>query len=33
VKIKRVLHVVGRSGAYNKDLAAMRAGAAPDGFI
>src|SRR5277367_3948370 len=33
VKIKHVLHVVGRSGAYNKDLAAMRAGAKPDGFI
>src|SRR5580698_3500322 len=33
MKIKRVLHVVGRSGAYNKDLAAMRAGATPDGFI
>jgi methylaspartate ammonia-lyase len=33
MKIKRVMHVVGRSGAYNKDLAAMRAGAKPDGFI
>jgi methylaspartate ammonia-lyase len=33
VKIKRALHVVGHSGAYNKDLAAMRAGAKPDGFI
>jgi methylaspartate ammonia-lyase len=33
VKIKHVLHVVGQSGAYNKDLAAMRAGATPDGFI
>jgi methylaspartate ammonia-lyase len=33
MKIKRVLHVVGRSGAYNKDLAAMRAGAKPDGFM
>ena len=33
MKIKHVLHVVGRSGAYNKDLAAMRAGAKPDGFI
>jgi methylaspartate ammonia-lyase len=33
VKIKHVMHVVGRSGAYNKDLAAMRAGAKPDGFI
>ena len=33
MKIKRVMHVVGQSGAYNKDLAAMRAGAQADGFI
>jgi len=33
VKIERIKHIVGRSGAYNKDLAAMRAGAKPDGFI
>jgi methylaspartate ammonia-lyase len=33
MKIKRIMHVVGQSGAYNKDLAAMRAGAKPDGFI
>ncbi len=32
-RVQSVLHVVGRSGAYNKDLAAMRAGAQPDGFI
>ena len=33
MKIERIKHIVGRSGAYNKDLAAMRAGAKPDGFI
>jgi methylaspartate ammonia-lyase len=33
VKIERIKHIIGRSGAYNKDLAAMRAGAKPDGFI
>jgi methylaspartate ammonia-lyase len=33
MKIKRVMHVVGQSGSYNKDLAAMRAGAKADGFI
>ena len=33
MKIRSVLHVVGHSGAYNKDLAAMQAGAKPDGFI
>jgi methylaspartate ammonia-lyase len=33
MKIKRVMHVVGQSGSYNKDLAAMRAGATADGFI
>lgn len=32
MKIKRVMHVVGQSGSYNKDLAAMRAGAKADGF-
>jgi methylaspartate ammonia-lyase len=33
MKIAKVLHVIGRSGSYNKDLAAMRAGAKSDGFI
>lgn len=33
MKVQAVLAVVGRTGSYNKDLAAMRAGAVQDGFI
>src|SRR5215469_10147315 len=33
MKIKQVLHVVGVSGSYNKDMVAIRSGAIADGFV
>ncbi len=33
MKIKDVVHAVGRSGYFNKDLAAVKAGAKPNGTV
>lgn len=33
MNVKEVLHVVGVSGSYNKDMVAIRSGAVADGFI
>src|SRR5215471_12772746 len=33
MKVQEVLHVVGVSGSYNKDMVAIRSGAVADGFV